>query len=342
MSDISRTAPRTATAEEVPILDLSPLLAGEDLTALAATLRHACETTGFFYVEHHGVPQSVIDAVFAATRRYFDLPLDERLKMKIDDRFRRGYMPQGINQHPGYAPDLKESYELAQDLPLDDPDVVAGLPLHGPNRWPAEHPWLREAAEAYYAETLALGLRLLRVFAVSLALPEDFFLQYCRKPMVQTRLFHYPPAAPIDTAASGLAAFGVAPHTDYGMITLLTQDPIGGLELQKRDGEWIGAPFIPGTFVINLGDLFKVWTNEIYVSNPHRVVNRTGRERYSIPTFFNLDYDAPVTCLPSCQSADNPPKYAPIKSGDYLVSRFRSVQKLGRSVAELEREAAGA
>jgi isopenicillin N synthase-like dioxygenase len=326
--------PRQATQEEVPILDLTPLLANTDLSALAHELRHACETIGFFYVKNHGVPQDAIDGVFEATRRYFDLPLSERLRTKIDDRFRRGYMPQGINQHPGYAPDLKESYELALDLPLDDPDVAAGLPLHGPNRWPDEHPWLREAAERYFDETMALGKRLLRLFAISLDLPPDYFLQFTRKPMVQTRLFHYPPAP----AVRADNAFGVAPHSDYGMITLLTQDPIGGLELRKRDGEWIGAPFIPGTFVINLGDMFKVWTNDLYVSNLHRVVNRTGRERYSIPTFFNLDYDAPVACLPSCQSEANPPKYAPIKSGDYLLSRFRTVQKVGRSVAELEEE----
>ena len=107
----------------------------------------------------------------------------------------------------------------------------------------------------------------------------------------------------------------------------MTQDPIGGLELRTRAGEWVAAPFIHGTFVINLGDLFKVWTNDLYVSNPHRVVNRTGKERYSIPTFFNLDYDAPVACLPSCQSASNPPKYPPTTSGEYLVSRFKTVQK---------------
>jgi isopenicillin N synthase-like dioxygenase len=325
--------PRAASAEEMPILDLTPLRTGSDLTALAAELRRACETTGFFYIRNHGVSQHVIDDVFAATKRFFDLPVEERLKVKIDDRFRRGYMPQGINQHPGYAPDLKESYELALDLPLDDPDVVAGLALHGPNRWPAAHPWLRAAAEAYFTETLALGKQMLRLFARSLAMPEDHFMQYCIKPMVQTRLFHYPPAPPQDQNA-----FGVAPHTDYGMITLLTQDPIGGLELLKRDGEWVAAPFIPGTFVVNLGDLFKVWTNDVYVSNQHRVVNRTGRERYSIPTFFNLDYRTPVSCLATCHTPDNPPKYEPILAGDYLISRFRSVQKLGRSVAELEAE----
>ena len=323
------TAPRAATREEVPVLDLTPLNEGKALHDLASQLKQACETTGFFYVSNHGVPHAVIDNVFNATRRYFALPFEERMKTRIDERFRRGFMPQGINQHPGYAPDLKESYEYALDLPLDDPDVIAERPLYGPNRWPREHPWLRQAAEAYFDETMALGKRLLRVFATSLGLEQAFFLQYCQKPMVQTRLFHYPPQPPITDER----AFGVAPHSDYGMITLLTQDPIGGLELKKRDGEWIGAPYIDGTFVVNLGDLFKVWTNDLYVSNLHRVVNRTGRERYSIPTFFNLDYDAPVACLPACQSPEHPPKYPPIKSGDYLVGRFRDVQKYGTPIA---------
>jgi isopenicillin N synthase-like dioxygenase len=310
----------------MPILDLTPLLTGGDLQPLAAELRRACETIGFFYVRDHGVPQAVVDGVFEASRRYFDLPLQERLKTKIDETFRRGFMPQGINQHAGYVPDLKESYEIGLDLPLDDPCVAAGVPLHGPNRWPAEHPWLREAAQAYFDATLTLGKQLLRLFAISLDMPEGFFLQYCKKPIVQTRLFHYPPPAP---------------HTDFGMITLLTQDPIGGLELRKRDGEWVRAPFVRGTFVINLGDLFKVWTNDLYVSNLHRVVNRAGKERYSIPTFFNLDYDTPVACLPTCQSADNPPRHAPVVSGEYLVGRSRAVKKTGTSLAELEKVAAG-
>ena len=323
------TAPRPATRKEVSVLDLAPLNEGKPLGALASELRRACESIGFFYVANHGVPKPVVDGVFSATQRYFALPHEKRLELRIDERFRRGFMPQGINQHPGFAPDLKESFEYALDLPLNDPDVAAGLPLHGPNRWPADLPWLRSAAEAYFSETMALGKRLLRVFAVSLGLEEGFFLQYTSKPMVQTRLFHYPPQQMLTDEKQ----LGVAPHSDYGMITLLTQDPIGGLELKKRDGEWIGAPWIEDTFVINLGDMFKVWTNDLYVSNLHRVVNRTGKERYSIPTFFNLDYDAPVACLPGCQSAENPPKYKPIKSGDYLVGRFREVQKYGSPIA---------
>jgi isopenicillin N synthase-like dioxygenase len=315
--------PRAATADEVPVLDLTPLIDGGDLTELAGALRQACVTTGFFYVKNHGIPASVFDGIFDATRRYFDLPEAQRLTHRMDERFRRGFMPQGINQHPGFAADLKESYEIGVDLPLDHPLVAAGVPLHGPNRWPAECPWLKQAAEGYFAETTKLGKRLLQVFAISLGMPQDDFLQWCTNPMVQMRLFHYPPQPPVTDDR----AFGVAPHTDYGMITMLSQDPIGGLELRKRDGEWIGAPFIPGTLVVNLGDLFQRWTNDIYRSNPHRVINRSGKERYSIPTFFNLDFTALVSCLPTCQSEASPPKYEPIRAGDYLLSRFRDVQK---------------
>ncbi len=323
------TSVRPATREDVAVLDLTPLTEGRDLTELAKELDHACRTIGFFYVENHGIPDDVLTNVFAATKRYFDLPLAERMAHKMDDRFRRGFMPQGINQHPGYAPDLKESYEVGVDLPLTHPLVVAEVPLHGPNKWPADMPWLREAAEAYFMSAWALGERLLKVFARALGVEEGYFLQYCKTPMVQARLFHYPPQ---ETTPSEDAGFGVAPHTDYGMITLLSQDPIGGLELRTRGGEWVSAPYIDGTLIINLGDLLRRWTNDIYVSNPHRVVNRSGKERYSIPMFFNLDFDAHVACLPTCQSLDNPPKHEPILSGDYLQSRFRDVQKLGQKI----------
>ena len=224
-------APRSASPSEVPTLDLSSWLAGGTPDALVEQLRAACLGTGFFYVAGHGVPEQVVADVFDATRRYFALPEAIRLGDKIDERFRRGFMPYGINQHPGYDPDLKESYEFGMDLPLTDPDVVAGRPLHGPNRWPECAPWLRPAAEAYFNHTLRLGKDLLRLLALALEQEEGFFLQWCKKPMVQSRLFHYPPQVP-----DAEKALGVAPHTDYGMVTILAQDPIGGLELMKRDG----------------------------------------------------------------------------------------------------------
>lgn len=313
--------PRPASATEMPVLDLGGWIAGGPIAPLAEQFKAACTRTGFFYVKNHGVPQEVIDGAFDAARRYFALPMQERLKDRVDERFRRGFMPMGVAQHPGHKPDVKESYVMGLDLPTTDPDVAAGRPLHGPNHWPADKPWLKEAAMAYFDDTVVLGRRLLRIFAVALELPEDFFLPYTKKPMVLTNLYHYPPQE-----APTHLELGAAAHTDYGTLTILAQDPIGGLELCTRDGEWVGAPHIEGTLVINLGDLVKVWTNGRYVSNLHRVANRTGRERFSIPTFFNFDYDTPVACLPQFQPADRPPLFPPIKSGDWLVNRFQAVQ----------------
>ncbi|MBP7566379.1 MAG: isopenicillin N synthase family oxygenase [Burkholderiaceae bacterium] len=321
-TDAPIDAPRRASPAEMPILDLGDWIAGGPIEPLVEQFKAACTATGFFYVKNHGVPQQVIDDVFAATRRYFALPLEERMKDQIDERFRRGFMPMGVTQHPGHKPDLKESYELGIDVPADDPAVLAGLPLHGPNRWPADKPWLEPAAMAYFNATIELGTRLLRIMALAMGEKEEFFLHYLKKPMIQSRLFHYPPQEEFSPLELGAAA-----HTDYGMLTLLAQDPIGGLELRTRGGEWVAAPFIEGTLVVNLGDLIKTWTNDHYVSNPHRVANRTGRERYSIPTFFNLDYDTPVACLSQFRPAEGEPLHPPIKSGDYLVSRFAAVQK---------------
>lgn len=305
----------------IPVLDLSNWLAGGDPRNLVRELFNACTGIGFFYVAGHGISRDVVDGVFSKTKEYFDLPEDLRMQDRVDERFRRGYVPYGMNRHQGFDPDLKESFDFALDLPLTDPDVAAGRPLHGPNRWPVHLPTLQPAAERFYAEVSELGCRLLRLFALSLGAEEDFFLQWFKKPMVQTRLFHYPPQMMDESKA-----LGVAPHTDYGMLTLLVQDPIGGLELQTRDGEWLAAPFIEDTFVVNIGDMFKVWSNDLFVSNMHRVVNRTGKERYSIPTFFNPDFDTPVACLPQCRSDENPAKYPPIAAGEYLVKRFREVQ----------------
>jgi isopenicillin N synthase-like dioxygenase len=323
-------APRAAKREEVPVLDLSVFDQPLGVEALASELRQACLGLGFFYVANHGVDQSLTDTVFAASKRYFALPQDEKQKDLMDVRFKRGYMPHGLSHSPGYDPDLKESYEWALDLPLDDPDVEKGRLLHGPNRWPADHPWLQAAADPYFDATMALGRRMLEIFAVSLDLNRDYFTQFCAKPMMHMRLFHYWPQP--ETSDSDLL-FGVRPHSDLGMLTILNQDPIGGLELQKRDGEWVGAPYIPGTLIVNIGDLFKVWTNDVYISTPHRVINRTGRERYSVPTFFCLDYDTPVSCLPTCLQPGAKPKYATIKAGEYVESRLSTSY---RDPAELD------
>jgi isopenicillin N synthase-like dioxygenase len=182
-------------------------------------------------------------------------------------------------------------------------------------------PSLQQTGSAYLNALVRLGRDLLPVFAASLGLPKDYFFKFFENPMAQVKLFHYPP----QPAQAPEDAYGVAPHTDYGAYTLLAQDPIGGLEVKTRSGEWLSAPYIEGTLIINLGDLFRAWTNDVYVSNPHRVVNRTGRERYSIPLFFNPAYRSVISCLPTCQSADNPPKYQPVTAGEYFGIRNAAV-----------------
>ncbi|MDJ0388762.1 2-oxoglutarate and iron-dependent oxygenase domain-containing protein [Roseomonas sp. E05] len=316
------TPPRPATADEVPVIDMSPaLVPGADLTAIAQTVRKACQGMAFFYVKNHGIDQAVIDGTFQQMQRFFSLPLEERMKI-VKDRFHRGYLPIGTTRYPGKLPDLKDSFDLGLDLSLDDEEVIAGTPLHGPNQWP-DLPGFREAVEAYFDAVRELGMRVLRVLAVSLGVEEDYFVRFYSKPTILTRLIHYPAPEAVADPEFGIGALD---HTDYGLITLLYQDPAGGLELKKPDGEWVAAPFIPGTFVVNLGDLMARWTNDVYRSNPHRVVNRLGRDRFSIPTFFNPNHRAPVEAIPTCVTPDNPAKYEPVLAGEYVTGRIRANQ----------------
>ncbi|MBY3064549.1 isopenicillin N synthase family oxygenase [Rhizobium laguerreae] len=312
--------PRKASLEEVPVIDLAALMNGQDLSSVVESLRTACKETAFFYVKNHGVAPDVIRDVFAASREFFGSPLDERLQI-TRNHYNRGYIPMGATQLPGKAPDLKDSFDLGVDLPLDDPAVVAGVPFHGPNQWPADASF-RDRVERYFSEVQLLGMKMLRVFALALDLEEDYFVKLYESPVVSMRLLHYPQPLKSD----GEIEVGSGIHTDYGVFTILYQDPAGGLELQKPDGEWIAAPFIDNTFVINLGDLMARWTNDVFRSNPHRVVNRTGRERFSIAAFLNPTYSTVVSCLPTCQSEENPARYDPIGAGEYVMNKIKANQ----------------
>jgi isopenicillin N synthase-like dioxygenase len=321
MTDTAPLAPPpAASADDVPVLDLAPLLAGGDISGLAREIRRACEGMAFFYIRNHGVPQDLIDATFEASRQFFAQPLEGRMK-NHKDRFHRGYLPLGTTRYPGKAADLKDSFDIGVDLPLDHPDVVAGVPLHGPNQWP-DLDGFRAPVEAYFQAVRDCGLRLLRVFARSLEVEDDFFARHYADPTILMRMLHYPP----QDQATEAGAIGAYPHSDYGVMTLLAQDPSGGLELQKPDGSWIGAPYIPGTFVVNIGDLMARWTNDVYRTNKHQVVNRLGTERYSIPFFFNPNHFAPVECIPSCTGADRPRLYPMVEAGEYVANKIRTNQ----------------
>jgi isopenicillin N synthase-like dioxygenase len=315
---------------EVPVVDLGPLADGGPggVREVAAQIgRHATEV-GFFYVRNHSVPDALIGDLLAAGRRFFALSQAQKLRIRVDQRH-RGYVNPGEAILSSRAkPDYKESFVWGLELPADDPDVVAGKALMGPNQWHDDVPELRDAVERYFKAIMQCGLRLLRAFAVSLDLPEAFFVERYRKPLARGAVIHYPP----QPESMGADQFGTSPHTDYGCVTLLWQDAVGGLEVRNKLGQWIPAPPIPGTFVVNLGDFMARWTNDRFASTPHRVVNRSRLERYSIPVFLDPDYDSVVECLPSCQGPGDPPRYPATTCGDYIKGRFDDVfvyRKLG-------------
>jgi len=305
----------------LPVIDLRQ---GD---AAAGAIDTACREHGFFYVVGHGVPADVVAAAFDASKRFF--ALDEAVKSRwhIDrSAIRRGFDPVGWQAlDPDQPADLKESFYLGVDRPADDPLVRAGTPNHGPNQWPDEAavPGFRAAVQACDAALAALAHRLMRLLALGLHLAPDHFARYTRDPMPVLRLLHYPPQPA--TAAPG--QIGCGAHTDWGGITLLAQDDAGGLQVQTLAGDWIEAPPVAGSFVVNLGDLMARWTNDRYRSTLHRVINRrAGRDRYSIAYFFDIDYHAEVSALPGCFDANDPPRYAPITAGAHVIEMYRRTQ----------------
>jgi len=302
----------------IPVIDMAPLATRDRaaIGAVADALVDAARRVGFFYVRNHAVPQSLVERVYALSRRFFALPAAEKESIRIDARH-RGFLAIGqARMYEQARVDLKESFIWGPELGPDDPDVAAGKPLMGPNQWPAAMPELAPTLLAYSAAVMECGRSLLSGFAVSLGLDPDFFRGSFAKPLARCSLIYYPPQPP----ESGSEQFGVAPHTDYGGLTLLSQDDTGGLQVRARSGDWVTAPPIPGTFVVNIGDLMARWTNDRFVSTPHRVVNASGRARYSVGVFFDPHFDAVID--PRDLRPSDPPRYPPVTCGDYIVSRL--------------------
>ena len=305
----------------LPIVDLSPIVSGapDGVRTVAAALGRAARETGFFYLVGHPVADSQMQAMFAAAEAFFALPASAKEALSIrNSPHNRGYVAlEGESLDPTRPADLKEGFNIGFDLSPDDPRIAAGEAFRGVNLWPAIAGW-RETMLAYYEAVWRTGLLVHRAIAFDLGMPEDFFEDKFDQPLATLRLLHYP-AQPARAAPGQI---GAGEHTDYGNLTLLATDAVGGLEVRRRDGVWISAPPVAGAFVCNIGDCLMRWTNDIYVSTPHRVVNATGRERYSIPFFLDPNPDADITCLPTCSSAANPPRYAPTTGAAYLKERL--------------------
>jgi isopenicillin N synthase-like dioxygenase len=304
----------------LPIIDLSRVRSGDaqGLKEAAAQIHHACTTVGFFYVINHGVAESVIHTAVSAAVAFFDSPIELKRKVAVNRRH-RGFNELGdATMYQAKTPDYKEFFTIGLELPEDDPSVLAGEPLRGPNNWPAFMPTLRPAFYSYYQAVGACGADLLRAVAVSLGIADDFFAQRYKKPLQRSQIIYYPP----QPDSLGPDQFGVAPHTDYGCITLLWQDNNGGLQVRSRDSRsWIDALPIDGTFVVNVGDLLARWTNDRFASTPHRVINRSGKARYSIATFYDPDFTVQVDPRDLGTSAAEC-RYEPALAGKHILGRF--------------------
>ncbi len=258
-----------------------------------------------------GVEDSLVAEMFAASRTFFDL--EESRKQALgysgaEDNF--GY--QGVGEEslePGTEPDLKEALTMR--------DFFA----HVDAAWPSSH--LRDVCGAFYSQCLAAAHRVQRVFAAALGVEEEFFVRRHTGENVTLRLLHYPPVP----ARSG-RQMGAGAHTDYGMLTLLFQDQVGGLEVRDRGGVWQAVEPVPGHVVVNTGDLMEHWTNGRFRSTLHRVQPRHSvGDRYSIAMFCDPDPDVLIDCLPSCVTATNPARYAPILAGEHIQQKIRATHQ---------------
>jgi isopenicillin N synthase-like dioxygenase len=330
---------------EFPVVDISLFQAG-DLNAkksLARRVDEVCRQTGFLAIVGHGVPSGVIEAAWSDARRFFDLPMEKKLESKMPYvGYPYGYSPlqaEALARSLGdeTPPDLKESFSIG---PLDQPTPAADDPnadfRFASNIWPKEPAGFRRAWSGYYRAMSDLASTIMRIFAVVLDLPETFFDGMIDDPISAMRALNYPqqsvPPKPGQLRAGA--------HSDYGSLTiLLSESAPGGLEICSPEGEWVAVPIVPGAFVVNLGDLMARWTNDRWVSTLHRVVNPPpdqagSTRRQSIAFFHQPNWEAEISCIPTCLAPGEKAKYAPVLSGEHLMEKFHRSLKVDAAASK--------
>ena len=326
----------------VPVIDIAPFLAGtpEGKNQVAEQIGRACKDIGFLTIVGHGIPRNLIEATYRVSKEFFDLPLEEKMKVArpAPDQV-RGYSPLG-DEGLSYSLDEVAPGDLKESLSIGPTDVpnedyyhcdTAG-PHFAPNLFPTAIPELEAIWTEYFQAMETLSADLMRMFALALDLPEDFFEDKIDKHISMFRVLNYPEQVK-EPSARQLRA---GAHSDYGSLTIVRQDhDIGGLQVLNRQKQWVDVVPIADSFVVNIGDLMMQWTNDRWISTVHRVVNPardrvTESRRQSLVFFHQPNYDAMISCLDSCQDAEHPPKYASISSGDHLRMKFMKQTAMGQ------------
>lgn len=306
---------RKTDRRAIPVIDITPLRDGSDPQSVARALNAASETLGFIYVSGHGIPDDVIQTAYRSALEFFRRPAGEKKTVSVSAKHRGWIGPGGARMYDTALPDLKESFVWGyQDGDGKTPD---DHPLRGPNRWPAFEPDMERRAMEYFDRAHDVAHHLMRGFALGLDLDENFFLRSTSRPLSRASYVYYPP----QPADAGQDAFGVGPHTDFGVLTVLCQDSVGGLQIEDANGDWIEAPPIDGTLIVNVADLLSRWTDGAYRSTPHRVINNSGRERVSLVLAYDPDPDTMIDAR-DVYGTDHASAPDPITCGDYLVWRF--------------------
>lgn len=314
----STATPAAGEARAIPILDLGEYLAGSETAAerLAETLAFTQENVGFYVVVNHGVPRDVIDRGYAELERFFALPDEEKLRIRINENT-VGYIPPrstmyvSATVHKNTKKDLNETLTLARERPADDPAIRSGMRFVGPNQWPPGRPEFREAMIDYQNAIATLGYAMLPLYARALGLPANYFAPHFTEPMWWTRNSHYAAIEPEDNQ------FGIAPHCDHSFITLLPISDVAGLEVMWPDGEWVAVDPVPNGIVINTGEFLARWTNGRFLATPHRVI-MPRRDRYSMAMFFNPNHDTMAVPLETCVTPQRPAAYEPVSMLEYM------------------------
>lgn len=302
--------------EQIPLVDLAPLVLHGDPVPVAAEITRACEALGFFYIANHGIDETLRQQFFALAQRFFALPIDAKEAcVALPHHPFRGYFAiHGENNDPGVSLDLKEGFDVMAE-------ASCGGVFGGPNRWPDEPSDFRQVVTEYYRAMTALCVTLMKSIAVALDLPPAYFCDKLDGPLAILRMLHYPP----QHGRVSSQEIGTGEHTDYGLLTVLAQDEHGGLQIRTRDEQWVHAEPIPGTFVVNIGDELRRWSNGRLPSSPHRVINVSGCDRFSAPFFFHAAENTVIDHLPTCGSRESVADggRSTVTAGELLLERYR-------------------